>query len=107
MINSKKPYHFNIARIKPFLLAQSRITTAKVAIKYIDDVIRICIDNVTFSQSHDDVVFQKHFKLSKELKTTGIIEFKYGTCYYNETTGYKTRHFDKSNDDSDDDSDDE
>jgi hypothetical protein len=82
--------------------------TGKVAIKYIDDVVRICTDNVTFSQSHDDVVFQKNtFKLTKENKTTGIIEWKYTTCYYNETTGYKTKHFDKSNDDSDDDSDDE
>ena len=81
--------------------------TAKVAIKYIDDVVRICIDNVTFSQSHDDVVFQANtFKLAKETKTTGEIEFRYTTCYYNETTGYKTKHFDKSNDLSDD-SDDE
>ena len=102
LVNSKKPYHFNIARIKPFLLAQSRIMTAKVAIKYIDDVVRICTDNITFNKVHDDVVFEsKTFKLTKEAKTTGIIEWKYGTCYYNETTGYKTKHFDKS-DDSDD-----
>jgi hypothetical protein len=33
LINSKKPYHFNIARIKPFLLAQSRIVTGKIAIR--------------------------------------------------------------------------
>ena len=51
LINSKKPYHFNISRIKPFLLAKSREMTGKVAIKYIDDVVRICTDNVTFSQS--------------------------------------------------------
>jgi hypothetical protein len=47
-------------------------------------------------------VFQAStFKLTKEAKTTGEIEWKYTTCYYNETTGYKTKHFDK-NDDSDD-----
>ncbi len=46
------------------------------------------------------------FKLTKEAKTTGEIEWKYTTCYYNETTKYKTKHFDKK-DDSDDDSDDE
>jgi hypothetical protein len=102
LINSKKPYHFNIARIKPFLLAKSREMTGKVAIKYIDDVVRICTDNVTFSQSHDDVVFQKNtFKLTKEAKSIGIIEWKYTTCYYNETTGYKTKHFNKSNDSDD------
>jgi hypothetical protein len=69
IINSRKPYHFNIARIKPFLLAQSRIMTGKIAIKYIDDVERICIDNVTFNKVHDDVVFQAStFKLTKEAK---------------------------------------
>ena len=62
--------------------------TGKIAIKYIDDVVRILIDNVTFNKVHDDVVFQANtFKLTKEAKTTGIIEWKYGTCYYNETTG--------------------
>jgi len=82
--------------------------TSKPAIKYIDDVVRICIDNVTFNQSHDDVIFQKNtFKLTMEAKTTGIIEFKYGTCYYNETTGYKTKRFDKKYDELDDESDDE
>ena len=107
LVNSRKPYYFNIARIKPFLLAQSRIMTAKVAIKYIDDVVRICTDNITFQKNHDDVVFQAStFKLTKEAKTTGEIEWKYTTCYYNHSTGYKTKHFDK-NDDSDDDSDDE
>jgi hypothetical protein len=106
LVNSKKPYYFNIARIKPFLLAQSRIMTAKVAIKYIDDVVRICTDNITFNKVHDDVVFQAStFKLTKEAKTTGEIEWKYTTCYYNHSTGYKTKHFDKN--DSDDDSDDE
>ena len=51
---------------------------------------------------HDDVVFEKNtFKLTKEAKTTGLIEWKYTTFYSNHTTGYKTKHFDKS-DDSDD-----
>ena len=39
--------------------------TGKVAIKYIDDVVRICIDNVTFNKVHDDVVFERNtFKLT-------------------------------------------
>ena len=106
LVNSKKPYHFNIARIKPFLLAKSREMIGKVAIKYIDDVVRICVDNVTFNKVHDDVVFQANtFKLTKENKTTGFIEWKYTTCYKNYTTNYETKHFDKS--ESDDDSDDD
>ena len=37
----------------------------KSAKKYIDDVVRICVDNVTFNKVHDDVVFQKStFKLT-------------------------------------------
>ena len=103
LVNSRKPYYFNIARIKPFLISKSREMTGKVAIKYIDDVVRICTDNITFNKVHDDVVFQAStFKLTKEAKTTGEIEWKYTTCYYNHSTGYKTKHFGKSNDDSDD-----
>ena len=70
-----------------FLLAKSREIIGKVAIKYIDDVVRICVDNVTFNKVHDDVVFQANtFKLTKENKTTGLIEWKYVTCYSNHTT---------------------
>ena len=60
--------------------------------------------NVTFNKVHDDVIFQAStFKLTKENKTTGLIEWKYTTCYSNHTTNYKTKHFDKSkSDDSDD-----
>ena len=41
LINSRKPYHFNISRIKPFLLAKSREMTAKVAIKYMYEYAQI------------------------------------------------------------------
>jgi hypothetical protein len=106
LVNSKKPYHFNIARIKPFLLAKSREMTDRVAIKYIDDVVRICVDNVTFNKVHDDVVFQANtFKLTKENKTTGLKEWKYATNYKNYTSNYETTHFDKSKSDDDSDSD--
>jgi hypothetical protein len=67
----------------------------KVAIKYIDDVVRIHTDNVTFNRQHDDVVFQsKTFKLTKEEKTTGLIEFRRVDCYKNYTNEkYKTKNF--------------
>jgi hypothetical protein len=67
----------------------------KVAIKYIDDVIRICCDNVTFNNHHDDVIFQsKTFKLTKELKTCGLIEFRRVDCYRNYTNEkYTTKNF--------------
>jgi hypothetical protein len=45
--------------------------------KYIDDV----VDNVTFDKEHDDVVFQtKELKLTKEDKTTGLIEWRRVDC---------------------------
>jgi len=103
LIHSKKPYHFNIARIKPFLLSKSREMTGKVAVKYIDDVVRICTDNITFNKVHDDVVFQANtFKLTKEGKTTGKIKWKYTTCYKNYTTNYETKNYNNDSNDSDD-----
>jgi hypothetical protein len=94
LINCKKPYYYNLARIKPFLLAKSRDMIGKVAIKYIDDVVRICVDNVTFNQQHDDVMFNsKTFKLTMENKTTGLISWRNELCYKNHTTGHETKNF--------------
>ncbi len=59
LIETKKPYKFNLARIKPFLLSKSRAIVGAVALDYIDDVVRIHTDNVTFNKQHDDVI-QKH-----------------------------------------------
>jgi hypothetical protein len=95
LVNCKKPYYYNIARIKPFLLAKSRDMIGKVAIKYIDSVIRLHTDNVTFNKQHDDVVFEsKTFKLTKENKTTGLIEWRRCDCYKNYTDEkYTTKNF--------------
>jgi hypothetical protein len=97
LVDCKKPYYFNIARIKPFVLAKSREMVGKVANKYIDDVIRIHTDNVTFKAKHDDVICQsKTFKLTKEEKTTGLIEFRRVDCYKNYTNEkYTTKNFSK------------
>ena len=83
----------------------------KVANKYIDDVVRIHTDNVTFKKKHDDVVFEsKTFKLLKEDKTTGLINFKRVDCYKNYTTGFETKSYQKTENkeyyDSDDEDDD-
>ena len=43
---------------------------------HINDVVRICIDNVTFDQEHDDVTKKfKNYKLLKEDKTSGKINW--------------------------------
>ena len=105
--NTENPYYHNIARIKPFLLAKSRALTGTVALKYIDDVVRIHTYNITFNKQHDDVIElfkSKTMTLTKEDKTTGTITWKNEGCYWNETIDYKTEKFDKNYyDDSDDD----
>lgn len=107
LVSCKRPYYLNIARIKPFLLAKSRVMIGYKAIQYIDDVIRIHTDNVTFNKEHDDILYAtKTFKLTKEAKTTGLIEWRRCDCYKNYTnTKYMTKNFkddvldDEENDD--------
>jgi hypothetical protein len=98
MVNCKNPYYYKIARLKPFLLDKARYLTAKVALKYIDHVVRICVDNVTFDTQHDDTMFHTNtFKLVKEDKTTGLIQFRRYDCYRNFThENFTTRHYNKN-----------
>jgi hypothetical protein len=94
LVNCRKPYYYNLARMKPFLLAKAREITGRVGLQYIDDVVRICIDNVTFNKQHDDVMYNKRkIKLIKETKTSGIIKWRNARCYKNFTTGYQSKHF--------------
>ena len=94
LINTNKPFCYNIARIKPFLISKSRSLIGTIAMKYIKDVVRIHTDNVTFNKEHDDVIYEtKTMKLVKEDKTTGDITFKFAGCYMNHTTGDKTNNY--------------
>lgn len=88
LIDAKKPYKFNIARIKPFLLSMGRRITTSVAMLHIDDVVRIHTDNVTFCKRHDDVMekFKSYPQLIAEDKTSGVIDWKGVNDYYNYTT---------------------
>ena len=89
LVNTKHPYKYDIARIKPFLLDRSRYITAKIAMLYIDDVVRIHTDNVTFNKEHDDVMvkYSSFPTLIKEAKTSGLIEWYNINCYKNFDTG--------------------
>ena len=72
LVNIKKPYRFNIARVKPFLISNGRYMISQIALMYINHVIRICVDNVVFDEEHDDVMKKfKNYKLLKENKTSG------------------------------------
>jgi hypothetical protein len=103
LLDMDKPYSMNI-RLLPFLTSYGRIKTAKLAIKDLDNVIRINTDNVTFLKEqifetnikNKKKLYVKHIEgtkhnmlhletLKPEEKTTGLIEFK--------KKGYK--HIDK------------
>ena len=101
LVNTTKPYFYNIARLKPFLISKSRELTGAIAIQYIDDVVRIHTDNITFNKEHDDVMdtTSKFMTLTKEDKTTGLITFRGVGCYRNHTNeDYTTKNY-KSYDD--------
>lgn len=105
IIDSKRPYYYNIARIKPFLISKSRQLTGSVAKTYIDDVVRIHTDNVTFNKEHDDVMdgTTEYMKLTKEDKTTGLITFRGVGCYRNHTNEkYTTKNYKSYEDDDND-----
>jgi hypothetical protein len=96
IVDSNRPYRYNIARIKPFLISKSRELTGKIAIKYIDDVVRIHTDNITFNKEHDDVIgcTSKFMTLTKEDKTTGLITFRGVACYRNhDNENYTTKNY--------------
>ena len=94
LLDMDKPYSMNI-RLLPFLTSYGRIKTAKLAIKDLDNVIRINTDNVTFLKEqifetnikNKKKLYVKHIEgtkhnmlhletLKPEEKTTGLIEFK-------------------------------
>lgn len=70
LLNTKEPYKLPI-RLKPFLTSYGRNKTARVALRMIDDVIRIHTDGVVFSKPYT----VKSENLLPEDKTTGHIRF--------------------------------
>ena len=90
VINSQRPFK------------KSRELTGAVAMKYIDDVVRIHTDNVTFNEEHDDVLYSNDtMMLLKEDKTTGDITFRSVGSYINHTTGHYTKDNENYVDDDD------
>jgi len=70
--NNLEPYHYGLARIKCFLVARGRNLTATLAMKNIDNVIRIHTDAVCFSQPVDVSHIEN---LMPENKTTGNLKW--------------------------------
>jgi hypothetical protein len=69
--DTSKPYTYNI-RLKPFITAYGRNKTARVALRMIDDVIRIHTDGIAFKKP---INFELD-NFNAEKKTTGHIRFK-------------------------------
>ena len=76
IIESDKPYTHNLARLKPFFTAFTRVNIGELCIQenILSDVIRIHTDNITLNKSHSF----KHLKYYpiKEDKTTGTFLWK-------------------------------
>jgi len=98
LLDTANPYKFNL-RLKPWITALSRNLTAKMALKDIDNVVRIQTDSVSYSvdPEFDDVGFPP------EEKTTGKIHFLTVNSYKNLTTGYKSGFYKEAEEDSDED----
>jgi hypothetical protein len=88
LVSIKRPYKYNVARIKPFLLSKGQVITANVASLHIDDVVRLHTDGIVFNKKHDDVMtkFKTYPQLIAEEKTSGLIDWQSVNSYYNFTT---------------------
>jgi len=71
VVNQAQPYLHNLARIKAYLSAFTRIKTARLALRNLDKTIRIHTDCVTFTEP------LKYFEngLCIEKKSTGLIKW--------------------------------
>jgi hypothetical protein len=87
LVNKQKPYRYNFARLKPFLLSAGQVVTANVCMLYPEDLVRVHTDGVVFNKNHEDVM--THFKTYPELlpddDTTGLIDWQNTNAYYNVT----------------------
>ena len=70
--NNLQPYHYGLARLKPFLVARGRNKIASLAMKNIEDVIRLHTDNVTFKEEVDISGIEN---LEVESKSTGNLKW--------------------------------
>ena len=76
LLNTKERYKLPL-RLKPFLTSYGRNKTARVALRMIDNVIRIHTDGVTFDKPYT----VKSENLLPEKKTTGHIKFNNVNSY--------------------------
>ncbi len=97
LLKTDSPYKHNI-RLKPTITAISRIMTAEIVLKDIENVVRIQTDSITFTTEKKDII---NASIIEEEKTTGKLYFKNLNKYHNKTTNYKTKNYNVKDDDED------
>jgi hypothetical protein len=70
LIDTKKPFRYNI-RLKPFITSLARKNTALLAMKNIDNVVRIHTDSVSFIEPLDSEIVISYGNLKFEHKSSG------------------------------------
>jgi hypothetical protein len=80
---SNKPYSYPLARIKPYLMAFSRIYIAEMIIKenLLDNVLRIHTDGIVLSKPHNFELNNIYYPIV-ETKSSGILYWNNVNCYY-------------------------
>ena len=63
--------------------------TAELAMKDIDNVVRVMVDSVAFTKPIE--LYNEN--IVPEDKTTGVIYWRDAGCYHNHTTGYKSKNY--------------
>lgn len=100
LVNCKKPFKYEIARVKPFLLSRGRYITGKIALLHIEDVIRIQTDGLVFKNSHPDILteYSSFPTLCEDKKTSGHIIWYHANKYHNLTTNEYHGRFEEEDD---------
>ncbi len=87
MVNSSSAYKYQL-RLKPWITAQSRNDIAMLGMTNLGNVIRLQTDSVSFNKN----IELNNPNYALESKTTGLIHWYNVNCYWNKTTGYKTKN---------------
>lgn len=90
MVNSNAAYGYHI-RLKPWITARARVDIGRLALKHLEHVVRIQTDSISFDTNIK--IDDENYPV--EAKTTGFIHWKDCNAYHNQTTGYKSKNYNK------------
>jgi hypothetical protein len=84
IVESENAYKYNLARIKPFLIAQGRNRILKLIMKHnlINKVVAIHTDRITFNEDVNFETLDEKYFPTHEDKSSGLIRFDNSVRYY-------------------------